>query len=383
MASTSAFSTARIARTDNRGAAPARPLDLTVLRAAEIDAATQAKWHQWQHTNKRLVSGYFHPDFYHAVANVRDDLELAVFHSAGTIQALLPFQRVSQHVAHPAGGMMNDFHGIVSGTGCEIDWGSLLRQARLKKFQFHAWSTSDLLEAPLSCVYETLDSPWIDLSRGWTEYESWLLAHSSTLRRQPQKTRRLQRELGPLRLEMDVRDAGVLEQLIQWKREKFQRTRTFDLLSLDWTANLLREVFQMRGQRFRGLLSALWAGDQMVAAHFGFVCGNNLHYWFPAHSYEHRIYSPGTLLLHEIIRHAGEQNIERIDLGYGPSDLKDRFANRAGSVASGCLGLHRLSRQVDRRRYQLRQLVKQTPFKESIKSVFRPLFPSFGRRAFR
>ncbi|MGI9516160.1 MAG: GNAT family N-acetyltransferase [Pirellulaceae bacterium] len=382
MPSTSAFSSAPVARPGSWVAVP-RGSEFELIRAEDVSSTTLSKWCHFQQTNPELSSGYFHPDFFHAVNAVRGGVELAVLHAGGSVQGLLPFQRVRSTIAHPAGGMMNDFHGLIAAPESEFDIAALLRDTGLRRFHFHAWTSPANPGTETATIFETRESPWINLSDGLQQYETWLRQHSTTLRRQPQKTRKLEREIGPVRLEMDVRDSEVLEKLIQWKREKFCRTRTFDLLSVDWTANLLREVFQTRGKEFRGMLSALWAGDQIVAAHFGFISGNSLHYWFPAYSHEHRIYSPGTLLLHQIIRHAGAENINRIDLGYGDSELKERFANRQDYVHAGCIGMNRFSREVDRRRYLLRQMVKQTPFKESLKRVFRPVFPSLGRRAFR
>ena len=350
----------------------------------EPDHATELAWHEIRNENPELRSGYFHPGFYSAVKSVRPDVELVVLHHQGTMAGVFPFQRMSSRIAHPVGGMMNDFHGVLARAETRIDFRGLMDELGIHRFDFHALSTSGLTgQAHSKLVFDVLDSPYIDLSGGQAEYRKWLQQHSSTVRRQSQKSRALARSLGPIRLDFDVRDPAVLEKLIAWKREKFRRTRTFDLLSVDWTANLLREVFQTRSDGFRGLLSGLWAGDTLVAAHFGFLCGSRLHYWFPAYDHAHGRYSPGTELMKEVIHACGDHAIDRIDLSYGQSDLKDRFANRATTVEVGCFAANAFSRRLGHRRYQMRQLVKRAPLKETLKRVFRPLVPNFGQRQFR
>ena len=342
------------------------------------------RWETLRTSNPLLATGYFHPEFSRAVMRVRDDVEFAIIERAGEISAILPFQRVSPRVAHPVGGMMNDFHGVIAGPSFKIDYRNLLKQAGLSQLHFHALSFDGADPAQsIKRVFRRLDCPFIDLAEGPDAYRKWVRKHSSTVKRQPQKTRAMERDLGALKLEFDCRDAQALETLIEWKRSRFKRTRTFDILGVDWTSNLLREVFKVRHPEFRGVLSVLWAGDTMVAGHFGFICDGILHYWFPAHNHQYGKFSPGTRLMIGLTETCHEHQVHRIDLGYGESDLKTRFANGRTEVELGCLGFNPGLRWINNQRYEIRQALKKIPAKEALKKIVRPLFPNLGKGKFR
>jgi CelD/BcsL family acetyltransferase involved in cellulose biosynthesis len=351
----------------------------------ELDSATISDWQTLVADQPVLQSGFFLPEFSQAVSRVRKGVEYVVLRDGQRIVALFPFQRIGRHVANPVGGMMSDFHGLITRPGRQVDFRQLMQAAGIRRFDFHAWQEDGISaeSRQIQRVFRTLNCPLVDLREGTGAYREWVNRHSSTVRRQPQKTRAMIRQLGPLRFEFDCRAPSTLEQLITMKRDRYQRTRTFDLLGLDWTSNLLRDLFDVRGESFRGLLSALWAGDHLVAAHFGFVSHGILHYWFPAYQYRHRRYSPGTQLMIEITSAAADSGIRRIDLGYGESDLKHRFANDRTTVQYGCYAWNAATRRLMHGRYEVRQAMKRLPGKEALKKLVRPVWPNLGKGRFR
>lgn len=359
------------------------PAEVTLLRATELTAPVESSWINWQRRNPQPGHCYFHPAFFQAVARVRRDVELASICVGGKLVALFPFQRVKPNVAHPVGGHFNDFHGVVLSPEFPgaLDIEDVLRQCRLRYVPCHALVPQAAVKG--GRAFARLPSPFIDTRGTWDAYLGWLRGNSTALRRQPQKERRMERQLGPLRLELDILDAAVLETVIRWKREKFRRTRTFDILSVDWTTNLLREVFSTSLPDFRGLLSGLWAGDHLVAAHFGMLSGNTLHYWFPAYDEKFARYSPGNQLLKEMVRACIDRGIERIDLGYGRSPLKDRFANGATTVVAGCFALSDVDAWVGCQRYRFREALRRAPFRHAGKRLVRAVAPGFGRNVVR
>ncbi len=350
-----------------------------LFRGKGVDKALEGTWKKWLVNHSELQGGCFHPEFRRAVAAVRADVELACIESGGNLVALWPFQRVAKKVAHPVGGLLNDFQAIIADPQRResIDFNSVLHQCRLAYAPFHAMRFQPFVRGMHR--FATIESPHIELGESVESYLRWLRRNSVALKRQPQKRRRMERELGPLRLEFDVRDPAILERLIEWKRSRFRRTRTFDILSVGWTQNLLREVFTVNQPGFRGLLSGLWAGDHLVAAHFGMLADHVLHYWFPAHAGEFAYCSPGTQLLEEMTAACCARGITRIDLGYGDSPLKDRFANGGVTVNAGCFSTTRAAAIGGHFRYRVRQAIKRTPFKETAKLLVRRVAPDFGK----
>jgi CelD/BcsL family acetyltransferase involved in cellulose biosynthesis len=63
-----------------------------------------------------------------------------------------------------------------------------------------------------------------------------------------------------------------------------------------------------------------------VASHFGLKCIRTLHYWFPAYNPEFSSYSPGRLLLKQIIQAGDQHGVSRIDRGTGDTPAKRDFA---------------------------------------------------------
>lgn len=341
-------------------------------------------WKEIRATRPELSSGFYDPDFSKAVNRVRGDVNYLVLYGHSEVLGILPFQRPKPNFAQPVGGMLNDYHGLVLRHGVQCDIGEWLPAAGLRQFRFHALQDLSKAEhpSPFKQVFETLPSTAVDLSQSHQAYQHWLFQHSSTVRRQGQKARALVRKMGPLSLELDCRDKAGLERLIEMKRAKYQRTRTFDILGLSWTQDVLREIFNLRTDNFSGMLSVLRAGDRIVSAHFGFLANGILHYWFPAHEHAFGKFSPGTQLMIELTKQPRQPTFHKIDLGYGDSDLKDRFANSQSSVEIGCFDQNAVARNMAERKYFFRQSLKKIPAKKQVKKILRPLWPNLGKGQF-
>ncbi len=362
-------------------------LKLELVAPQQLCGDLADAWRSIQSDNTNLESPYFDLEFTKAVARVRDDVEIAVFSDNGEVIALLPFQRASPHQAVPVGGRLNDSHGILFRSQFQKKFSArslveqMMKAANLDAFAFHALSQPD---AGLKCFeFSELGSHYMDLSEGWDVYHQWARKNSVAIKRQKQKTRKMGREIGPVRFEFDCRDSGALETLIKLKRGKYQRSNTFDILSVDWASDLLREIRDIDLPGFKGLLSAMYAGDHLVAVHFGMLTENILHYWFPVYDPQFQRYSPGTELLLEVAREACDHGVTKLDLGYGDDDYKFRFCNGRETVSCGQISFSKLGFQVARQRYFLRQKLKGIPMKPLVKSVLRGVFPGFGQWNFR
>lgn len=353
-----------------------------VIKAHGIGSELNQTWLALHRSESRFASPYYHPNFVRAVAAVRDDVEIAILKNrAGDIVGVLPFQRISAHQANPIGGRMNDFHGILAPSRLQVDIKSLLNQLQLKRFHFHALST----EEPEYEPYEFIRMPsyHVDLSNGIEDYITWLTKNSSTVKRLPQKIRALGRNEGDVVFEFESNNMQVLEELIALKRNKFQRTNTFDILSVQWAADLLREIGTYTSPDFRGVMSALWAGDKLIAAHFGMIANDVLHYWFPAYDSNYDKYSPGLQLMLATCRAAAKSGIKKIDMSYGESGFKDKFCNGSTEVSFGVVDQNPLTFAIARKRYFTRQQLKQIPLKRNVKYLLRKVFPGYGGWHFR
>lgn len=340
-------------------------------------------WSTIQLDNPRYTSPYFSLDFTKAVSQVRDDVELFVIkNERQEIVGLFPFQRTSAKHAEPVGGRLNDVHGLIAfdevmANLSPADFRSLfLRQAQLNSVGFHSAHGDDVSFA--AHRFRELQSHHLDLQNGWESYYAWSKQNSSTIKRHGQKARALGRDLGEVRFEFHSDDANVLERLIELKRSKYRRTRTFDILSVDWASELLRKIHQVQQPKFKGILSVLWAGDKLVAMHIGMQTENILHYWFPVFDPKFSKYSPGTELLLRVAKQASEWGIEKLDLGYGDDPYKFRFANATETVNCGLITDSSSVFQIAQARFIWRQRLKKIPMKATVKRVLRKVYPGFG-----
>ena len=358
-----------------------RALQVEVLRVDEMDALLIDRWKEIRAANRHLSSPYFDFEFTRCVDEVRDDVQVAVVSLKGNLAGFFPFQKIGKRVAHPVGGLMNDYHGLIAEPGLSRFLPAILHKCHLSSWKFHA--LVDDARQLGQFEFRQLKCPYVDLSQGFNRYYRWVQRHSTTIRRQKQKTARMVRELGPLHLDFASSDGEALEDLIDWKRKKYQRTKTFDILSVDWTADLLRHVFQRQSNEFQGMLSGLWSGDKLVAAHMGIRANNILHYWFPVFDIAYSKFSPGTQLFLEIARQAPESGVNMIDLGYGDDSFKLKLASRHKTVSYGQLQFGRLRHSLAKSAYSARIALKSMPMKQTAKTVLRKFYPGFGRRAFR
>ena len=353
-----------------------------IINGANWNSEIENFWLSLHEHDSRFQSPYYHPNFTRAVAAIRDDVEVAILRSPQKqIVAIFPYQRTSKSVAAPIGGRMNDFHGMIGLEIETIEINAVMTRIGISQFGYHALSTErsgfDVFN------FESLDSYFVDISDGFTSYKQWVCQNSSTIKRLPQKERSLAREHGQVTFEFESGNLDVLETLIQLKRTKFQRTNTFDILSVDWAANLLREISGYQDNDFRGVLSVLRAGDNVVATHFGMISKDVLHYWFPAYDSSYSKYSPGIQLMMQTCKHAAKIGINKIDMSYGESPFKDKFCNGSIPVHFGQVNFKPLAHSLAKQKYFTRLKLKSMPMKESFKAVFRKVFPNYGKWHFK
>ena len=249
-------------------------LSVQIIGAESLCGAVEEQWNRFRASNPVFKSPYFDIRFTRAVAQVRDDVRIAVAQVQDKIVAILPFQENKPGHAVPVGGLLNDWHGILGKQDPEV-LQKILKAADLQSFKFHAINAQD--DSLKKYYFREFNSHYLDLSGGWDEYRTWVRKNSIAVKRQGQKTRALGRQVGEVRFEFESESANQLERLIELKRARYNNSNTFDILGVTWASNLLRELHQVRDPNFRGVLSILWAGDMLVGAHFGMVTDETLH----------------------------------------------------------------------------------------------------------
>ena len=328
-----------------------------------------AAWSAIQRAEPQVASPYFRPEFTEAVAAVRDDVEVAVLEENGGPIGFFPFQRSRWHTGGPVGGRLSDFQGLIAPAFVTIDPLELLRACRLKAWRFDHLLSQQQSFAPFA--WRLAESPYVDLTDGVDAYfarrENDVRLRSEFRR----KSRLLARDIGPLRYEENGADRKLISTLIEWKSAQYRRSRIPNIFDFDWVHRLFDRILECHGEDFSCHVSAVYAGDEVAAIHFGMRSGAVLHLWFPAYNVELARYSPGYLHSIEWIKAAAADGIRRIDLGKGPEAYKRRIMSGAASVAEGAVDLRPSAVMIHRAWRATRERVRMSPLAAPIRTPAR------------
>lgn len=314
---------------------PSVPLHrILVIKGGELGADLVGRWRALQAANPMLTSPFFAPEYTQAVAEVRDDVEVAVIEGEREIEAFFPFQRGRYATAEPVGGRLSDYQGLICRPDFTVEVCELLRACRLS-----AWDFTHLLvaQAPLNTLdRKDIRSPIIDLSNG---YEAYVRAIEDDgrglMKRYAYLNRKLARDLGPVRFVPHSADPAILSRLLEWKTDQQRRRNRHDVFALPWVRAVLSRLHGEQAEAFGGMLSALYAGDHLLAAHLGLRSRRVWHYWVTCYDRRWAQYSPGLVMLLCMVASAASLGLSVIDLGYGEHEYKWRLMNAAVPLVRG------------------------------------------------
>jgi len=346
-------------------------MKISVVVPAELDEALRQRWLQFQAVQPLLSSPCFAPEFTLAAGQARRDVRVAIIEDAGEVAGFFPFQQ-RWGAGRPAGGRLSDHHGLIHHPQLDWDWRELLRACGLGYWQYDHLPACQ--RPPGSATYAV--SPGLDLSEGFEAYRRRRLdAGARRLAELPRKARKLAREVGPLRFEVDSRDPAVLAWVMKLKSQQCRRTGAQDCFAPAWAREFVERIAAIDEPHFGGRLSVLYAGDRPVAAHFGMRSPHVWHWWFPVYSREHGAYSPGALLLMMLAEKVAAQGHRLLDLGKGDESYKASFADTGTALVEGCVMRASPVTSLRHARKRLGRWLRQSPLAFPV----RPLLRQFGR----
>ncbi len=315
-----------------------------VIHARELSPDLAGRWTEIQQSDSTLASPYFCPEFTKAVAAVRDDVHVGILEDGGRIVGFFPFNRTRGGVARPIGLGLSDYHGVIVDPNAKWTAEELMRGCNLVRWEFDHLLASQKQFAKLHS--NVAESPIIDVSQGIEAFESSRdKSGRKQLREAQRKREKLEKQVGPVSFTLHTQDQDILRQLFEWKSLQCQQTGTVDFFALRWCVELIEHIHATQGIHFGGILSCLHVDDTLAAVHFVMYSRDVWHSWFPAYNDDLREYSPGLLLLFEMIKTAADRGIQYIDLGKGISLYKKRVMTGGIPVAEGCLEVSSLRNQ--------------------------------------
>ena len=310
-----------------------RGLVADVVRPVDLAANDIAAWRAIQAAEPAFASPLLGPDFARAVGEVRADARVAVFRQDGETTGFLAHHRRPSGFARPIGAPFCDYHALVCDPRADLDAGEALSAAGLGRLRLTG--LVDPFGQFAGAITDRTIAHRIILGDTAQAYLQSLHAGSQNRFKNHRRYRRaLERDLGPVRLVAHDADPTAFETLLAWKRRQIAESGLHDFLGVDWARALMRRLYDTRGD-FEGLMISLYAGDRLVAAHFGVRLGGWFHPWIGAVDPGLKAYSPGLVHQIEAIGAMTGLGLRIYDLGASNDHWKQMFAMDRVEVSSG------------------------------------------------
>jgi len=330
------------------------------LQPDQLTAGHLAAWSALQRADNAVDNPTFCPEFTQILAETRNDVEVAVLREGDRFVGFFPFHRTRRNVGLPIGWLLTDMHGFVADREVEWDPMRVVSECGLSAWRFDHLVASQQPFAPYIKAVE--DAPYMDLREGYDAYVAGLRARGcSSIKRARSKARKVERELGPLRLELVDRDPTAFDAVIRWKRQQIADMHAVDMYASEWVIETLRAACRTETEGFAGMVSSLYAGDHLIAAQIGMRSHQVMSAWIPTLNPEFKKFSPGLLFHLELAKHVAPLGIRRVDLGRGQNQLKMSLRSDGIPLALGAVDRRPVNRILRHCWYKTRDLVHSTP----------------------
>lgn len=355
-------------------------MNIECVSALELTETLRKQWRALQQQNPALASPHFSVELVEHVAAARSGVHIAVLRDGNAVQGFIPFHRSEHNVATPVADRLSSFQGAVVAAETRFDLRTLVRACRLRGWTFFDWI---LEQADIgSCCVIQAHSPILDLRDGFDGYcRAKRKAGSDEIQNLLRKMRKAEREIGPLRLETNVRDASLLDTLLTWKAKQLAARQQPTAIDRPWQIALMRRLLEHRSPQCAGLLSALYAGDELLAGSLGVRSSKVLSGWVTAYNVDWARYSPGLLMLLALARDAASLGVERIELGRGPESYKQILKNGDITVGEGAVYARRSAEVLHNAALRTREWVRGTCWGQPAQALVRRLRYQLGRHS--
>jgi CelD/BcsL family acetyltransferase involved in cellulose biosynthesis len=317
-------------------------VQVRVVRPGELGESERAVWRACQRRDDTLGSPFLSPEFALAIGAARDDARVAVVEgfgdrADGAEAAGLSFFAFSVDDAGdgaPVGASICDAQAFIAPPDADWDARALIDACGLRSWRFDHLVSKQKPFAPFHHALHA--SPVADLTHGHDAYLRAVRERSKDVLAQTGRRRRkLAREVGEVVFEWNDTDPVALRALLGWKSDQYRATGVWDRFDQPWIVDVVRALAATTSDGLTGVTSTLRAGDSLVAVHFGLLGRDRVAWWFPAYDPDFASYSPGLLLLLDLVAASARRDLRLVDLGRGEHHYKLRVATGSYDVAEG------------------------------------------------
>ena len=309
-------------------------MKITVVHPSELGLPELELWRALQATRPEWRNPFLAPEFTLAVGRARPRARVAVIEDGSRVVGFFPFEIRGKVIGKAIGAGISDCQAVLHEPGFDFDAMALIRACGLPVWEFDHLLADQKPFWPYHTERE--GSPLMDLREGFDAYlRQRRAATSGSIKAALRKQRKLAREWGELKFDYGVRDPALLATLMRWKSAQYRRTGMMDRFDVPWIRQVVEELSASRASGCAGVLSALYAGERLIALDFGLASVTILVDWFPAYDRDAGKYSPGLQLALLMAEAAASAGIHHIDLGKGQAEFKDTLRNAELPIATG------------------------------------------------
>lgn len=320
----------------------------------ELGPAEVARWRAHQRANAALRSPYLTPEWTRMLGALRAGARVCVIDGGASF---LGVQRLSRFAAMGLGAPIADYQGLIGESDLSIEPRAICRALNVGRIDI-ANAPAGTLRAPAG-----EDGSWIaEVSAGRDLYEAALKQRRAEFVRQTdKKTRKFEREFGPLEFRARSTERADFETLIVWKNAQLARTGQPQIWARPWVRGALDICFEANAAEFSGVLFTLHARDTLAAAAFCLRSESVLHVWLLGHDSAYDAYSPGVLLARRAIHWASDKGFAEVDFGAGDYQYKRQLSTTQRTLERGVIAGGSWSGAVRHTQNALRTRIERFP----------------------
>lgn len=279
-------------------------------------------------------SPFFTPGYTRLVASCVEGVQVGIMRQGSNVVGIFPFELEAPRRARPVGSVFCDYQGAV--VNPEIAWQA---EALLDGVGLDEWRFDHVLanQPQWAHFHSVRDVSWsVDLSHGFEAYEGCLRqAGRAPLRDVRRKVRMIEREVGPLSFSPHEKNHELLDTMLEWKSAQWARSGWIGRFTSAWECQLMHRLLETNEPTFGGLFTVLRCAGRPIAMHLGMRSDRLWHYWTTVYDPEFARYSPGLIMLAEMIRHAFWMGLRELDLGKEAFEYKKRFHTHTIPLSEG------------------------------------------------
>lgn len=278
---------------------------------------------------------FFDPDFARLVGEVREDTRIGFASDKSGVFAVWALHIRPGNWARPIGAPFSDWNGPVVAENT-----TLTAQEILSGFDLSGMTTQGFqpLNGDPTQGLDCDSAYMADLSDGWdsfrSEQEQRWPKHFKKMRR---VFRNVERDFSGVQFEFDDQREQSFQSVMALKRKQYARTGYYDVLNAEWTRDLFDRLRHFEGPRLRARLSSLSFDDQFSSGEFNLQSDSVLHGWITAFDQRFSKYSPGNMLMQEVMAQMADAGLSIYDAGPGLDHYKRHYSNAQLPIEHGVL----------------------------------------------